>query len=53
MSGTLKFNRRAFLRTGAMAAGGLMVGFRLPLRAQSAAAEASTSSPGTTRTKLR
>src|SRR4051794_21504293 len=37
MSATLKFNRRAFLRTGAIAAGGLMVGFRLPLRAQSAA----------------
>src|SRR4051812_32028714 len=34
---TLTFNRRTFLRTGATAAGGLIVGFRLPLRAQTAA----------------
>src|SRR3954452_21216812 len=37
MSRTLTFSRRTFLRTGATAAGGLMVGFRLPLRAQAAA----------------
>src|SRR4051794_41383219 len=37
MSANLKFNRRAFLRTGAAAAGGLIVGFRLPVRAQSTA----------------
>jgi isoquinoline 1-oxidoreductase beta subunit len=36
MSARLTFNRRTFLRTGATAAGGLMVGFRLPLRAQAA-----------------
>src|ERR1051326_6724243 len=30
-------DRRAFLRTGATAAGGLLIGFKLPLRAQSAA----------------
>ncbi len=38
MSATLKFSRRGFLQTGATAAGGLLVGFRLPLRSQTAAA---------------
>src|ERR1051326_5533363 len=33
----LTFNRRSFLRTGATAAGGLLIGFQLPVRAQSAA----------------
>src|SRR5215471_1337858 len=37
MSG-LSFSRRSFLRTGATAAGGLLVGFKLPLRSQPAAA---------------
>src|SRR5215470_5103428 len=36
----LSFSRRSFLRTGATAAGGLLVGFRLPLRAETAAAPA-------------
>src|SRR6478672_6498510 len=30
---TLKFSRRGFLKTGAAAAGGLMVAFRMPMRA--------------------
>jgi isoquinoline 1-oxidoreductase beta subunit len=34
MSATLKFSRRAFLRTGATAAGGLLVGVSLPYRAK-------------------
>jgi isoquinoline 1-oxidoreductase beta subunit len=34
MSATLKFSRRAFLRTGATAAGGLLVGASLPYRAK-------------------
>src|SRR5690348_2133649 len=33
----LSFSRRNFLRTGATAAGGLLIGFKLPVRAQSAA----------------
>ena len=37
MSARLTFNRRTFLRTGATAASGLIVGFHLPLRAQPAA----------------
>ena len=36
MSTTLKFSRRAFLRTGATAAGGLLVGVSLPYRAAKA-----------------
>ena len=36
MSTTLKFSRRAFLRTGATAAGGLLVGVSLPFRAAKA-----------------
>ena len=34
MSASLRFSRRAFLRTGATAAGGLLVGVSLPCRAQ-------------------
>src|SRR5215469_12667746 len=37
MSRGLSFSRRGFLRTGATAAGGLLVGFRLPATAQSSA----------------
>jgi isoquinoline 1-oxidoreductase subunit beta len=40
MSATLKFSRRAFLRTGATAAGGLLVGVSLPFRAKAEAATA-------------
>jgi isoquinoline 1-oxidoreductase beta subunit len=40
MSATLKFSRRAFLRTGATAAGGLLVGASLPFRAARAQAAA-------------
>jgi isoquinoline 1-oxidoreductase subunit beta len=37
MSRSLSFSRRGFLRTGATAAGGLVIGFRMPVRAQSVA----------------
>jgi len=38
MSAALTFSRRSFLRTGAAVTGGLLVGFRLPVRAQTAGA---------------
>jgi isoquinoline 1-oxidoreductase beta subunit len=38
MSGAVNVSRRGFLRTGAAAAGGLMIGFRLPVRSQTAGA---------------